>query len=294
MEDLQKLARIFTAPLDFINKYFKVIVFLFIVFLIITPSVSESDSASPNLAKLYLTTPIYESESFAAQIEKIKKNKSIKGVLLIIDSPGGAVGASIEIADMIKSLAQKMPVIAYTQGSMASGSYYAGMYANTIYANRGALIGSIGVIFNGLNIKEMLDKIGIQEQGIKAGAYKEVGTMTRQWSEEERQFIENLIQEQYALFWQDVIKARQAQLKSTDYQVFAEGKVFSAHKAAQLGLIDKVGSMQEAIEALKQSAGVNEAIWLKKDKFEAYMDKVLESTSTKILSFIAPKLKAEL
>lgn len=168
------------------------------------------------------------------------------------------------------------------------------MYANTIYANRGALIGSIGVIFNGLNIKEMLDKIGIQEQGIKAGAYKEVGTMTRQWSEEERQFIENLIQEQYALFWQDVIKARQAQLKSTDYQVFAEGKVFSAHKAAQLGLIDKVGSMQEAIEALKQSAGVNEAIWLKKDKFEAYMDKVLESTSTKILSFIAPKLKAEL
>ena len=195
---------------------------------------------------------------------------------------------------MIKSLAQQMPVIAYTQGSMASGSYYAGMYANTIYANRGALIGSIGVIFNGLNIKEMLDKIGIQEQGIKAGAYKEVGTSMRQWSEEERQFIENLIQEQYELFRKDVIEARGSKLKVVDYREFAEGKVFSAHKAAQLGIIDKVGSMQEAIEALKQSAGVDEAIWLKKDKFEAYMDKVLESTSTKILSFIAPKLKAEL
>ena len=73
---------------------------------------------------------------------------------------------------------------------MASGSYYAGMYANEIYANRGALIGSIGVIFNGLNIKEMLDKIGIKEQGIKAGSYKEVGTSMRQWSEEEKLFLE--------------------------------------------------------------------------------------------------------
>ena len=140
----------------------------------------------------------------------------------------------------------------------------------------------------------MLDKIGIQEQGIKAGAYKEVGTSMRQWSEEERQFIENLIQEQYELFRKDVIEARGSKLKVVDYREFAEGKVFSAHKAAQLGLIDKVGSMQEAIEALKQSAGVDEAIWLKKDKFEAYMDKVLDSTTTKILSFIAPKLKAEL
>lgn len=294
MNDLQNIARIFTAPLDFINKYFKVIVFLFIAFLILAPDIDKSDSVSPNLAKLYLTTPIYESESFAAQIEKITKNKNIKGVLLIIDSPGGTVGASIEIADMIKSLAQKMPVIAYTQGSMASGSYYAGMYANEIYANRGALIGSIGVIFNGLNIKEMLDKIGIKEQGIKAGSYKEVGTSMRQWSEEEKLFLENLLQEQYELFRKDVIKARGSRLKVVDYREFVEGKVFSAHKALQLGLIDKVGSMQEAVATLQQHTGVKEAIWLKKDKFEVYMDKFLDSASSKILSLSAPKLKTSL
>ena len=294
MEDLRNIARIFTAPLDFINKYFKALVFIVILLFFLLPSGDEYDTNPPNLAKLYLNMPIYESESFAAQIERITKNKNIKGVLLIIDSPGGAVGASIEIADMVYALSQKMPVIAYVQGSMASGSYYAGMYAKEIYANRGALIGSIGVIFSGFNIQELMDKIGIKEQGIKAGAYKEIGTPTRQWSESERQFLENLLQEQYALFRNDVLKARKEKLKVTEYHEFAEGKVFSAHKAQQLGLIDKVASIQEAIHALEQETGVEKAIWLKKDKLESYMDKFLETAHTKILSLLSPQLKATL
>ncbi|CUU39539.1 MULTISPECIES: signal peptide peptidase SppA [Helicobacter] len=294
MDDLRNIGRIFTAPLDFISKYFKVFVLLLIVLLIFVPDYDEEDSTPPNLAKLYLTTPIYESDSFAAQIEKIIKNKNIKGVLLVIDSPGGSVGASIEIADMVKNLNQKIPVIAYVRGSMASGSYYAGMYAKEIYANRGALVGSIGVIFSGVNIEELMAKIGIKEQSVKAGEYKEVGTSTRQWSEEEKLFIENLILEQYELFRQDVIQARGSKLKVMDYREFAEGKVFSAHIAAQLGLIDKVASMQEAVATLKAQAGVENAVWLKKDKFEAYMDKFLESASSKILSLFSPQLKATL
>lgn len=294
MDDLRNIGRIFTAPLDFISKYFKVFVLLLIVLLIFVPDYDEEDSTPPNLAKLYLTTPIYESDSFAAQIEKIIKNKNIMGVLLVIDSPGGSVGASIEIADMVKNLNQKIPVIAYVRGSMASGSYYAGMYAKEIYANRGALVGSIGVIFSGVNIEELMAKIGIKEQSVKAGEYKEVGTSTRQWSEEEKLFIENLILEQYELFRQDVIQARGSKLKVMDYREFAEGKVFSAHIAAQLGLIDKVASMQEAVATLKAQAGVENAVWLKKDKFEAYMDKFLESASSKILSLFSPQLKATL
>ena len=177
---------------------------------------------------------------------------------------------------------------------MASGSYYAGMYAKEIYANRGALVGSIGVIFSGVNIEELMAKIGIKEQSVKAGEYKEVGTSTRQWSEEEKLFIENLVLEQYELFRQDVIQARGSKLKVMDYREFAEGKVFSAHIAAQLGLIDKVASMQEAVATLKAQAGVENAVWLKKDKFEAYMDKFLESASSKILSLFSPQLKATL
>ncbi|WP_300743921.1 signal peptide peptidase SppA [uncultured Helicobacter sp.] len=294
MDDLRNIFRIFTAPLDFINKYFKSLIFIFIVLLILVPSNDTKEHQKPNLAKLYLTMPIYESESFAAQIKKITDNKHIQGVLLIIDSPGGAVGASIEIADMIKHLSTKMPVVAYVRGSMASGSYYAGMYANEIYANRGALVGSIGVIFSGMNIAELMEKVGIKEQGIKAGAYKEVGTMTRQWSESEKDFLEHLINEQYTMFWQDVIKARGSKLVSKNHHQFAEGKIFSASQAQKLGLIDKVGSTQEAISALQKHSNVEKPVWLKKDKFEDYMDKLLDSMSSKVLSLTAPSLKAHL
>lgn len=294
MEDLRNIARIFTAPLDFINKYFKALLFLFIVLFVVLSSVDEVESNPPNVAKLHLTMPIYESESFAQGVKKIKENKNIKGVLLVIDSPGGLVGASIEIADMIKDLAQKMPVIAYVQGSMASGSYYAGMYASEIYANRGALIGSVGVIFSGVNVEELMQKVGVKEQGIKAGAYKEIGTMMRQWSKEERKFLEELLQEQYAMFYTDVLQARQDKLKSKDYHDFAEGKVFSANKALELGLIDKVASMQEAMDLLQQKVGADELIWLEKDKFETYMDKLFDTMSSKILSLALPSLKATL
>lgn len=276
------------------SKYFKSLIFLLILFLLFAPQSDENSLNPPNLAKLYLTMPISESESFEAQIQKITKNKSIKGVLLVIDSPGGAVGASIEIADRIKTLDEKIPVVAYVQGSMASGGYYAGMYAREIIANRGALIGSIGVIFNGYNIEDLMQKVGIKSQSLKAGSYKEIGTITRQWSAQEKEFLDHLLQEQYEMFCQDVMKARDSKLTSKDFHTFAEGKVFSAHTALQLGLIDKVGSMQEAIEILKQISNVEEEQWLKKDKFEEYINKMFDSMSAKLLSLSAPSLKASL
>ena len=117
--------------------------------------------------------------------------------------------------------------------------------------------------------------------------------MTRKWSVEERQFLENLLQEQYAMFYSDVLQG-EGKLKSKDYHDFAEGKVFSANKALELGLIDKVESMQGAMEALRQKVGVDKLIWLEKDKFETYMDKLFDTMSSKILSLSLPSLKATL
>ncbi|WP_407918838.1 signal peptide peptidase SppA [Helicobacter didelphidarum] len=278
--------------LGFINTYFKSIILLLILFFIFIPSDDVQENRKPNLAKLYLNFPIYESETFAQQIESIKKNKNIKGVLLIINSPGGGVGASIEIADMIQKLSQEMPVIAYVQSLMASGSYYAGMYANKIYANRGALIGSIGVIFSGLNLEEVMQKIGVKTQGATAGEYKEVGTMMRTWSMKEREFIENLTNEQYIMFYTDVIKARAKQLKTKNPKDFAEGKVFSAKQALELGLIDEVGTMDNAINALVTMSGVSEIVWLKKSKIDTYMDKVMNGAFNKIIMSSMPNMYA--
>lgn len=280
METLSKVFKIITVPLDFLSKYFKLLVLL--VFILLIGGLSQEETPQKaNLAKLYLRGPIYESESFEKQIEEIKKNPNIKGVLLIIDSPGGSVGASIEIANMIKDLRDSMPVIAHVEGSMASGSYYAGMYSDKIIANRGSLIGSIGIIINGYNIKPLLDKIGIKEQTLQEGEYKTIGTFTREWSPKEKEYLQNFLKKQYNLFVNDVLEARS--LSNTDPKIFAEGKIFTSQEALKLKLIDEVGSRSQAIKELSEIAQVENPIFMEKSKTEQFLEK-LNSASLSLLS----------
>lgn len=273
---MKKLFTPITCTLDFITKYFKTFVFLTILAFIALAT--SEPTQTPNLARIYIKGMILDSASLRAQIDEINKYPSIKGALLVIDSPGGALGASVEMADLIKSLKAKMPVVAHAEGVMASGSYYAGAYASEVYANRGSLVGSIGVIFNGFNIEELLQKIGYKPSVISAGEYKEVGAYYRQWSAKERAYIENLIKEEYEMFVADIANARG--LKVADSDSFAQGKIFNAPKAKSLGLIDDIGSRDDAIEALKRLSGVENPQWLEKSALQSYMDRALESSAS--------------
>ncbi|MGX3044485.1 signal peptide peptidase SppA [Helicobacter sp. T3_23-1056] len=270
------------GALDFITKYFKTFVFLFIVALIIIPK--GEPMQIPNLAKIELKGAILDANAIRKQIEQINKYPTIKGVLLVIDSPGGAVGASVEIADLIKDLNAKIPVVAHAQGTMASGAYYAGAYSRKIYANRGSLVGSIGVIFAGGNIEELLGKIGYKPSVLKAGEYKEIGVPYRAWSEKEREFLQNLINEEYDTFVSDMVEARG--LKREDSAKFAEGKIFTAKSALELGLIDALGSQQNAIDELKALSQVKQERWLQKDKFESFMESLAQSSASIVLGTI--------
>ncbi len=295
MKFIMNIWNLIKGIFDFINNYFKVIVLILIVlFIIAQSSYVDSMEDKPNLAKISLNFPIYDSEMIAQQIDEILGDENIKGVLLLIDSPGGSVGASIEIADMIKELNEKIPVVAYTQSLMASGAYYAGMYSNSIYANRGALIGSIGVIFSTPNIEELMKKIGIKMQGSVAGEYKEIGTITREWQLNERKFIENLTKEQYEMFYSDVLMVRKDKMTTKNPIDFAEGKIFTAKQALQLGLIDKIGSMNDAISELKNKSNVDNIVWLKKNKVNVFIDSVIDKSSAKIQSIFRPYMQASL
>lgn len=288
METLSKVFKIITVPLDFLSKYFKLLVLL--VFILLISGLSQEEALQKaNLAKLYLRGPIYESESFEKQIEEIKKNPNIKGVLLIIDSPGGSVGASIEIANMIKDLRDSMPVIAHVEGSMASGSYYAGMYSDKIIANRGSLIGSIGIIINGYNIKSLLDKIGIKEQTLQEGEYKTIGTFTREWSPKEKEYLQNFLKKQYNLFVNDVLEARS--LSNTDPKIFAEGKIFTSQEALKLKLIDEVGSRSQAIKELSEIAQVENPVFMEKSKTEQFLEKLNSASLSLFSSLLSGKIQ---
>mgnify|MGYP000299535634 CR=1 FL=1 len=270
---------------SFIQRYFKTVVFLTIVLFILTSNQEKSDWETPNLMQIEIKGAILDSSAYIELFEKASKD-NIKGVLVNIDSPGGAVPPSIEIAYMIKELKKLKPVIVYASGTMASGSYYASIFADKIIANPGSMVGSIGVLFYSANLKELLTKIGIKPNILKAGKYKLVGNPTREPLPHETQMLQTLIGDIYHLFVTDVAQARK--LDVAEHKTFADGKVFLAHKAKEVGLIDEVATILRAKEVLIQASNVVKPIWYKKDKldimlerFSAKLEAVMVSTLTK-------------
>ncbi|WP_299546489.1 signal peptide peptidase SppA [uncultured Helicobacter sp.] len=260
-------------PLEFIRKHFKALIFLLIVVLIFMPK-QEEVIEEANVARIDLYGAILQSDTFLQELELLEKNPNLKGILLVIDSPGGAIAPSIEISEAIKRINSKIPVVAYAQGAMASGSYLAGVWADSIVANRGALLGSIGVIINGVDLSELAKKIGISSQTIKAGIYKEAGTLMRPWNKEEETMLQDLVKEQYWAFVEEVVNARK--LEIAQEPSFAQGRILSAKNALELGLVDKVGSIYEAQILLFKKANILEPKWFKKekDKIEVYLEKI--------------------
>jgi len=257
--------------IKWIGEHFKGMLFLLIVLVVFMP-----DSSTPleraNLQEIKLTGPIMSADKILKEIEEAQNDKYIKGVLLNVNSPGGAVPPSIEIAYAIKELQTHKPVIAYASGIMASGSYYSSIYAKKIIANPGSIIGSIGVIMESADISELMDTVGVKIQIVKQGTYKEAGTPTRQWTDAERAELERLTKDTYTLFVSDVAKARG--LKVNEAKQYADAHIFSAKRAKKAGLIDEIGVKSQAKQLLIQETHVSKAVWKKKDKFDSFMDRL--------------------
>lgn len=261
----------------FINSYFKTFVFLFIVLWIFLSNSDSSGSLNSlaNLERIDLKGEITDVSKVLEKIIDAKNNVNIKGVLFVIDSPGGAFAPSMELALAIKDLRKEKPVVVYASGTMASGSYLSGVGANLILANPASFIGSIGVIMQGADLSELAKKLGVKEQSIKAGAFKEAGTFTRAWSEEERRYLQNLINQSYELFTNFV--AQERNLKLEDKEKWANARVFLSFEAKELGLIDELSNYENAKKQLENLAKVKNPIW-KKEEVNVW-DKILNRLS---------------
>ncbi len=265
-----------------IGDHFKGMLFLLIVAVVFMPD-SSTPLKKANLQEIKLFGPIMDAEQILKEIDEAQKNRDIKGVLLNVNSPGGAVPPSIEIAYAIKTLQKQKPVVAYASGIMASGSYYSSIYAHKIIANPGSIVGSIGVIMESANIEELMDNIGIKTQIVKQGKYKEAGTPTRKWTDDERIELETLTKDTYDLFVSNVAEARG--LKIEDEKLYADAHIFSSKRAKEVGLIDEIGVKTEAVLILKREAKVDKVIWKKKDKFDSFMDKLEGKTTLQIQNY---------
>ena len=293
-EMIKKLFYPIIAILDFITKYFKTIVFLTIIYFVMSGSnesgMGDSDFETANLQKIELVGPILNIEKTMKEINQAKKNENIKGILLVVNSPGGAVAPSVELAYAIKELAQLKPVVAYASGVMASGSYYASIWANKIIANPGAMIGSIGVIFQGTNLEELMKTIGVKTQTVKAGKFKEAGTPTREWASYEKEELQKIIKDTYSMFVSDVASARK--LKVEDHKKYADAHIFTSGQAKDIGLVDEVTTLTNAKEEIEKLSGVEKPIWKKQDKLDKFLDKIINEVVSNFSVNMFGSLKA--
>lgn len=198
---------------------------------------------------------IADSKQIIEQLHDFRDNDSIKALVVRIDSPGGGVGPSQEIYDEVKLVDAKKPVVVSMGAVAASGGYYIAAGAREIIANPGTITGSIGVIMEFANFQELLAKIGLDSVVVKSGAYKDIGSPTREMSAAEREILQNLIDDVHSQFVASVAEGRHLQPEVVS--TFADGRIFSGRRAMELGLVDRMGNLEVAIRRAAELAGID-------------------------------------
>jgi protease-4 len=285
MEWIKKIGSCLAAGLRFIQNNFKATVLVLFVIWVILPS-SEEGLASYNLQKISLAGPILDATSIIEQLDEARENKDVKGVLFSIDSPGGAVAPSVEIAYAVKRLREAKPVVVYAAGIMASGGYYSGIWGNEIVANPGSMIGSIGVIMEGADISSLMEKVGVKTQVVHAGTYKQVGTFDRPWNAAERAELDKVINGTYTLFVGDVARARNLDLNNSSK--YADAHIFTAAQAKEVNLIDALGVEFDAKNRVAALAKVKDPVWNKEDPMDKFFKKFAAEGATLAHMYFPP------
>lgn len=198
------------------------------------------------IARIEVNGAIFgETRKKVLEYLKIVEEKKFPALLLRIDSPGGTVGDSQEIYSALKRLQTKNVKIVASFGNIsASGGVYIGMGAEHIVANPGTITGSIGVILRGNNLEGLLEKVGVSFQVIKSGPYKDILAFDRQLTEPEEAILQQLIDTSYLQFVQTIADARKLPLETV--KTFADGRIFTGEQALTLGVVDRLGTEEDA------------------------------------------------
>ncbi len=270
--------------------------FLSTVFFCIYFFFSDSDSRPFNgdqVAIVPIIGAIFDSSDTLKKLEHLRKDDLVKAIVLRIDSPGGAVAPSQEIFEEVKKIKSEKKIVVVSMGTLAaSGGYYIAVAANKILANPGTITGSIGVIMEDFDLQGLLKWAHLDSRVLKSGKFKDVGSPFRSMTAEEKTFLQNVLDNMYNQFKQAVSIERAIPLAKIDS--LAEGKIYTGEQALQLGLIDGIGNLYDAIDEAKKLAKLPEdthVTWPKEKSSpldfltgSASSDDLLQTLSKKYLS----------
>ncbi|HSB30754.1 MAG TPA: signal peptide peptidase SppA [Candidatus Sulfobium mesophilum] len=218
------------------------------------------------VALIRIEGPILDSKNAVDEIKEHAKDSSIKAIILRVDSPGGAVAPSQEIYSEVKKAAAKKAVVVSMGAIAASGGYYISCPATRIIANAGTLTGSIGVIMEIPNIEGLLTKIGVKTEVIKSGKNKDIGSAFRAMKPEERELLQGVMDNVHEQFIRAVAEGRK--LKIDDVREIADGRIFTGEQALAKGLVNELGTLEDATKIAAKLGGIKEEpeVVIKKDK----------------------------
>ena len=198
---------------------------------------------------------IASSDEVVRQMKKYRNNSSVRAIVLHIDSPGGGVVASQEMYEEVRAVRDGGKPVIVSMGSLAaSGGYYVAVGGSYLVANRGTLTGSVGVISEFLQVKDALDKLGIGVKTIKAGKLKDAGSPMRAMNEDDQKYFQALMDDVHRQFI-DVV-ARERKMDVEKVRELADGRVFTGEQALQLGLVDTLGTFEDAVRIAAVKVGI--------------------------------------
>ncbi len=270
--------------------------FISLIFILVLKGNVHTDSISSGegIGIVSIEGLIASADKTLEILRDFEQNEDVKAIIVRIDSPGGAVGASQEIFQALKQIDQQKPVVASLVNTAASGAFYIACGARYIISNPGTVTGSIGVIMKLPNISGLLEKLGIRTTVIKSGKLKDLASITRDLTEEERKVLKTVLDDVHEQFIRDVATGRGLNFEKV--KEIADGRIFSGRQALELKLVDELGNFQTAIKkasSFGKIKGTPRLIYPQKDKLTAIKEILEDSGASIILRFLKILLQQE-
>jgi len=275
-------------PNDFLEQFYsrrqsiikRLLIIVILTLSIVTASL-QFQQKDNFIAKITVEGIIKDRNDILEQLKDLDNDHNVKGLITIINSPGGTYVGSKEIHESIKKISKKIPTVAYMREMATSGGYLVSLSSDRIFGNEGTITGSIGVILQTADISQLLGKLGINPIIIKSGDLKAVPNPAEEIDEKKLNYLQDIIIKMQKEFLNLVKKSRN--ISSSTLDLVSDGRIVTGKQAKDLKLIDAVGTENDALSWLKKEAGLDDEVRVK--------DLSIQSDITKLLNFSFLKKK---
>ncbi len=249
----------------FLGAFSGCLVVFALVFLVgVVVAVSSGDSGQLQLSTNRVAVVPIEGEILDARdtidsLHRYADNSLVRAIVVRIDSPGGAIAPSQEIYEAIRKIRQESgkPIVASLDSVAASGGFYIAVACDRIVANPGTITGSIGVIMQWMEMKDLLAWAKLKPETITSGAMKAAGSPYQQLTDAERQYLQGIVAELHGQFVRAVAEGRKGKISAAEVARIADGRVFTGEQALSLKLVDNIGNFDDAVKLAADLAGIH-------------------------------------